>query len=139
MNKLQLTISSFSYKKGLPTSTSEHGGGFIFDCRAVHNPGRYQEYKEVTGKDLPVIRFFEQESTMHQFLKPVFSLINMSLETYLQRHFTHIEAHFGCTGGQHRSVYAAEQLKSYVEKTFPSNVEIHIHHREQPHLNHSPI
>lgn len=135
MNKLQLIISSFSYKKGLPTSDSEHGGGFIFDCRAVHNPGRYEEYKEVTGKDDSVIRFFEQESTMEKFMQPVCSLIDMSIKTYQQRNFTHLEAHFGCTGGQHRSVYAAEQLKAHIQEKFANSVEIHIHHRDQAHLN----
>jgi len=135
MSRLTVNITSFSYKKGIPKDDSEHGGGFVFDCRAIHNPGRYEQYKEVTGKDTPVIKFFEQEPSMAQFLEHVFPLIEMSVKTYLEREFTHLQVNFGCTGGQHRSVYAAEQLKTHIEKLFGGRLDIYIQHIEQEQLN----
>ena len=128
-NKLTVTIRSFSYKKGIPVDTSGNGGGFIFDCRAIHNPGRYLEYKQLTGKDRQVIEFLEEKSAMADFLTPVIHLISHSVEVYLERGFTSLSVGFGCTGGQHRSVYAAEKLAEYLRNKYP--VTVVLQHIEQ--------
>jgi aminoglycoside/choline kinase family phosphotransferase len=127
--ELTIAITSFSYKKGYPTDLSGNGGGFIFDCRSVRNPGRYDQYKLLTGKDEAVIRFFEEDSDMEDFLKPVFSIVERSVEKYLKRGFTHLSVGFGCTGGQHRSVYSAERLGAELRNKYP--VRVVINHREQ--------
>lgn len=127
---LTVTIYSFSYKKGLPTDTSGNGGGFIFDCRHVHNPGRYAEYQQFTGKDQKVIQFLEKEAEMQDFLQNVTAIISASVSKYLERSFTHLMVSFGCTGGQHRSVYAAERLKTFLETQFAGQLKIRITHRE---------
>lgn len=128
-NKLTVIVSSFSYKKGIPKDRSGNGGGFVFDCRAIHNPGRYLEYKYLTGKDPEVQQFLEEKSTIAQFMTSVISLISNSVEVYLDRGFTHLSVNFGCTGGQHRSVYAAEKMTAYLRNNYP--VTVVIQHVEQ--------
>ena len=128
-DRLTVRISSFSYKKGIPADPSGNGGGFVFDCRAIHNPGRYPEYKLLTGKDLQVQQFLEEKSTMADFLAPVFSLVSHSVEVYSSRGFSHLCVSFGCTGGQHRSVYAAEKLAEYLKNNYP--VTVVLQHVEQ--------
>ncbi|MEA2106347.1 MAG: RNase adapter RapZ [Bacteroidota bacterium] len=128
-DKLAVTINSFSYKRSIPEDKSGNGGGFVFDCRAVHNPGRYEEYQSLTGKDQQVIDFFEQKTEMHQFLEHVFSLVEMSVKKYQERNFTHLLVSFGCTGGQHRSVYCAEKLADFLQNKF--DIHIQVHHIEQ--------
>ncbi|MFV0521423.1 MAG: phosphotransferase [Mangrovibacterium sp.] len=127
--KLTVNISSFSYKKGLPQDTSGNGGGFIFDCRAIHNPGRYEPYKKLTGRDTEVIEFLENKSEMPQFMSHVYALVDQSVETYINRGFTGLCVNFGCTGGQHRSVYGAEQLAKHLSNNY--DVELVLNHREQ--------
>ncbi len=127
-NQLTVRISSFSYKRGIPTDPSGNGGGFVFDCRAIHNPGKYEEYKQLTGKQQPVIDFLDRESEMQEFLDDVYSLVSRSVEKYLERGFSSLTVSFGCTGGQHRSVYSAEHLSSYLAK-YP--VQISLQHVEQ--------
>lgn len=127
--RLTVRINSFSYKKKIPKDPSGNGGGFVFDCRAIHNPGRYAEYKHLTGKDPQVQQFLEEKSTMADFLAPVFSLVSHSVEVYISRKFSHLSVSFGCTGGQHRSVYAAEKLAEYLKNNYP--VTVVLQHIEQ--------
>ncbi|MEL6674963.1 MAG: RNase adapter RapZ [Bacteroidota bacterium] len=127
--KLTVRISSFSYKRGLPEDPSGNGGGFIFDCRAIHNPGRYQPYKHLTGRDRDVIDFLKKESEIDQFLNHVYALVDKSVRNYLKRNFTHLSVSFGCTGGQHRSVFCADSLAKHLKRKF--NVNIELQHVEQ--------
>ncbi len=129
INALTVTINSFSYKRGIPFDMSGNGGGFVFDCRAIHNPGRYPEYKHVTGKDPEVIDFFANEPEMHEFLDDVYSIVSKSVEKYISRGFKHLMVNFGCTGGQHRSVYSAENLARYLKEKYA--VSIQLRHIEQ--------
>ena len=128
-SKLCVDIYSFSYKKGIPADYSGNGGGFVFDCRAVHNPGRYKEYKQLTGLDKGVIDFLEEDGEMVEFMKSVYALADASVARYLERGFTHLQFSFGCTGGQHRSVYGAEHLAKHLSEKF--GVQIRLTHREQ--------
>lgn len=129
---LVVNINSFSYKRGIPIDETANGGGFVFDCRAVHNPGRYEQYKTLTGKDKEVIEFLDNEPEMAEFLRDVFALIDRSIEKYTQRGFTNLMVNFGCTGGQHRSVYSAEKLKDHLVRKFAEkNVIVRLRHREQ--------
>ncbi len=126
---LLVSVGSFSYKRGLPKDPTGNGGGFIFDCRAMHNPGRYEEYKSLTGRDAPVIEFLEQRGEVGSFLQSCQALVDKSIEVYLRRGFTNLSVYFGCTGGQHRSVYCAEHLAQYVNKKY--DVDVRLEHREQ--------
>lgn len=128
-NKLCVDIYSFSYKKGIPADYSGNGGGFVLDCRAVHNPGRYKEYKQLTGLDKEVIDFLEEDGEMLTFMESVYELADASVARYLERGFTHLQFCFGCTGGQHRSVYGAEHLAKHLSEKF--GVQIRLTHREQ--------
>ena len=126
---LRVRVFSFSYRKGLPEDTSGNGGGYVFDCRSTHNPGRYEPYKRITGLDEAVIRFLEDDGEILEFLKPVYQLANHHVERYLQRGFTDLMFSFGCTGGQHRSVYSAQHLAEHLNRKY--GVEVIINHREQ--------
>lgn len=128
-NNLTITINSFSYKRAIPVDKSGNGGGFIFDCRAIENPGRFAEFKNLTGKNKEVIAFFEDKPEMKEFLLHVYSLVGQSVEKYIEREFTHLMVSFGCTGGQHRSVYCAEKLAQHLKDNF--NINIIIKHIEQ--------
>jgi len=125
---LTVTINSFSYKRGIPVDVSGHGGGFVFDCRAIHNPGRYERYSSLTGKDSEVISFLDKEPEIKLFLKNVKSIVDQSVEKYLKRKFTNLMVSFGCTGGQHRSVYCAEALAKHLKAKF--NIKLVLRHLE---------
>ncbi len=126
---LEVEVYSFSYKKGFPEDCSGNGGGFVFDCRAPHNPGKYECYKSLTGLDEPVIRFLEEKGEMTELLKHAYALVDASVERYLERGFTHLMVCFGCTGGQHRSVYAAQHMAEHIFQKF--GVKVKLVHREQ--------
>lgn len=128
-NNLTVSINSFSYKRGIPPDESGNGGGFVFDCRAITNPGRLPEYQNLTGKDEPVIEFLKKSSETTTFLNSFYELIDQSIEKYLERKFTHLMINFGCTGGQHRSVYCAEEMSKHIIEKF--NVNIKLRHIEQ--------
>lgn len=132
---LTVHITSFSYKRGgYPTDDSEHGGGFIFDCRSLFNPGRYPEYADLTGCDRAVIDVLEQDDSVEGFWENVRSVLDAAIGTYVRRGFDYLSVGFGCTGGQHRSVYFAERLAAHLKEAHP-NVSVRLGHREQPHLN----
>jgi RNase adaptor protein for sRNA GlmZ degradation len=122
--QLSVSINSFSYKRGIPIDYSGNGGGYVFDCRAIHNPGRYQEYKTKTGKDPEVIAFFEKEEDMSIFLQNIYALVDQSVEKYIARGFKHLMVSFGCTGGQHRSVYCAEKLSAHLKNKYQVNIKL---------------
>ena len=126
---LTVEITSFSFKKGYPEDTSGNGGGFVFDCRALPNPGRYPEYKQVNGTQQVVIDFFKPHPECEEFLSNIYSITSPSIKKYIERDFTHLMINFGCTGGQHRSVYFAEKTAAYIKANFP--VRVIINHREQ--------
>ena len=126
---LVVRVFSFSYHKGIPEDTSGNGGGYVFDCRSTHNPGRYEPYKQLTGLDEPVIRFLEDDGEILTFLDSVYKLADAHVHRYMQRGFTNLMFSFGCTGGQHRSVYSAQHLAEHIHKKF--GIEVHICHREQ--------
>ena len=115
---LVITINSFSYKKGIPSDDSENGGGFVFDMRGILNPGRVEEHKKQSGLDKPVQDFLEQRTKMNTYLNSVWDLIDITVEDYLKRGFSSLHINFGCTGGQHRSVYAAEQTARHLRNKY---------------------
>ncbi len=126
---LVVRVFSFSYRKGIPEDESGNGGGYVFDCRSTHNPGRYEPYKQLTGLDEPVIRFLEDDGEITVFLQSVYKLADAHVERYLQRGFTSLMFSFGCTGGQHRSVYSAQHLAEHIHEKY--GIEVRICHREQ--------
>lgn len=126
---LVVRVYSFSYKKGIPADASGNGGGFVFDCRAVNNPGKYERYTYYTGMDQPVIQFLEEDGEIFPFLDAAYSLVDASVKRYIDRGFQNLMVSFGCTGGQHRSVYAAENMAKHINEKF--GVEVQLIHREQ--------
>ncbi len=126
---LVVRVFSFSYRKGIPEDESGNGGGYVFDCRSTHNPGRYEPYKQLTGLDEPVIRFLEDDGEILTFLDSVYKLADAHVRRYIQRGFTSLMFAFGCTGGQHRSVYSAQHLAEHIHEKF--GIEVRVEHREQ--------
>jgi aminoglycoside/choline kinase family phosphotransferase len=115
---LLIEVNSFSYKKGIPVDDSANGGGFVFDMRSILNPGRFDDYKTLSGKDKSVQDFLEQRTRMNEYLNSVWDLVDIAVEDYLKRGFSHLQINFGCTGGQHRSVYAAEQTARHLRNKY---------------------
>ncbi len=127
---LTVQVTSFSYKQnGIPKDETANGGGFVFDCRFIHNPGRYEPYKKLTGRDESVINFLRHHSQMGDFLDDVFRIVDEAVEDYIERSFTSLMVNFGCTGGQHRSVYAADALAKHLQEKY--GIKVELHHIEQ--------
>ena len=128
-SKLIVRVFSFSFKKGIPEDTSGNGGGYVFDCRSSNNPGRYEQYKTLTGLDRPVIDFLEQDGEILQFLSHIYPIVDFHAQRWIDRGFTDLQISFGCTGGQHRSVYCAQHVAEHLHDKF--GVEVHLCHRER--------
>ncbi len=126
--ELMVVIKSFSYRKGSPADNSGHGGGFVFDCRALPNPGRLEEFRELTGKDEAVIQYLLKEPAVEEFLRHATVLVDQTVENYIERNFTHLSINFGCTGGRHRSVFAAETLAKHLKERY--NIRVALVHEE---------
>jgi RNase adaptor protein for sRNA GlmZ degradation len=126
-------IRSFSYRNAIPADDSGNGGGFVFDCRGILNPGRIAEFKNQTGRDKPVKDYLEQRTRMPDFLNGVYNIVDISVEDYIRRGFSSLCVSFGCTGGQHRSVYAADALTRHLRNKY--HVRIDLHHVEQEAKN----
>lgn len=127
---LTVRVSSFSFKKGIPEDPSGNGGGYVFDCRAMDNPGRYEEYRSLTGLDREVIEFLEAKGEIGRFLDSCHSLVDAAVGNYLNRGFNSLMVSYGCTGGQHRSVYSAQHTAEHIKERFPQ-VRVLLCHREQ--------
>jgi aminoglycoside/choline kinase family phosphotransferase len=127
---LTVQLGSFSYKHGYPDDQGGHGGGYVFDCRAIHNPGRYAEYVDLCGCDDPVVEFLARMPEVDEFWEHVTGLVDHQVGVYLTRGFTSLSVWFGCTGGQHRSVYFANRLADHLRQSFPS-INVALTHREE--------
>lgn len=127
--KLVVEVSSFSYLKGLPRHYN-NGGGFVWDCRFIKNPGREEKYRPLTGRDRAVKTYLEKKTFMPEFLQSVYSVLNAVITDYLEKEHYFLSVAFGCTGGQHRSVYAAETLAQFLSKKYKKNIEVIVTHRE---------
>jgi RNase adaptor protein for sRNA GlmZ degradation len=122
---LVVEVNSFSFiQNGYPKDETQNGGGFVFDMRGILNPGRFDEYKHLSGLDKPVKDFLEQRTKMPDFLNSVYSIIDISVEEYIRRDFQNLVINFGCTGGQHRSVYAAEAIARHLRNKFKVKIEL---------------
>ena len=128
--KLTVTINSFSFKKGYPADFSGNGGGFVFDCRALPNPGREPEFKTKTGRDWEVIDYLMAKPPVHVFLDHVKGIIGQSVDNYRERHFSNLMVSFGCTGGQHRSVFFAQTIYEWLKATYP-DIHLKLSHIER--------
>lgn len=128
---LTVTVLSFSYRRGLPEDSSGNGGGFVFDCRAIHNPGRYEQYKQLDGRDNSVRTFLEDDGEILTFLRHCYALVDAAVDRYIQRGFTDLQVAFGCTGGQHRSVYSAEAMAAHLMQRYGSEIGVNLYHRER--------
>lgn len=126
---LTVRVMSFAYKKGIPNDPSGNGGGYVFDCRAVNNPGKYERYKPYTGLDQPVIKFLEDDGEIFHFIENAYELVDAHVKRFMERGFTNMMVCFGCTGGQHRSVYSAQKMAEHINSKF--NVKVELVHREQ--------
>lgn len=137
---LVVKICSFSYKKGIPQDNSGNGGGFVFDCRGIDNPGRHEQYKTIHGRDKPVMEYLERQTRMQDFLNSVFDIVDLSVEEYIRRGFTNLAINFGCTGGQHRSVYAADALARHLKNKYKVKIDLcHVVQEEKNWVNPLPV
>jgi len=130
-DRLTVHITSFSFHRGLPKDETGHGGGFVFDARSLPNPGREERFKPLTGKEAAIAEYLERQESVHHFISNVTSLVDASVRNYQERGFKNLAVSFGCTGGQHRSVYLAEQLAKHLRER--GEVEVAVRHRELDH------
>ena len=129
--KLTVVVNSFSFKNGgIPEDRSGNGGGFVFDCRALPNPGRYEEYKKLTGQDSEVQDYLNQYPEVHHFIELTQSIVSQSVDNYLERNFKNLFVNFGCTGGQHRSVFFAETTAKALHQKYP-HIKVVLNHLVQ--------
>ena len=136
---LVVHINSFSYRRGIPADESENNGGYVFDCRGILNPGRIEQYKWQTGRDKPVKDFLEQQTRMPEFLNSVFDIVDITVEDFIRRDFESLVVNFGCTGGQHRSVYAADALARHLRNKYQVKIELkHLVQDEKNWINEPP-
>ena len=126
--RLEVSIWSFAFKKGVPVDKSGNGGGYVFDCRSINNPGKFEYYRQFNGMDAEVIKFLEDDGEVFGFLEHVYALVDPHVRRFMERKFTHLQVCFGCTGGQHRSVYCAEHLAKHLRREF--DIRITVTHRE---------
>lgn len=126
--RLEVRIYSFAYKKGVPVDATGNGGGYVFDCRSINNPGKYEHFRQFTGLDAEVVKFLEDDGEVSVFLDSVYKLVDAHAKRFIERKFTHLQVCFGCTGGQHRSVYCAERLAEHLSSRF--DVKVTLTHRE---------
>jgi len=129
--RLVVDVCSFSFRRGVPEDHSGNGGGYVFDCRGMNNPGRYEEYKSLTGLDQPVIDFLEEKGEITQFLSDIYDLVDRHVDCYVSRGFSHLSVAFGCTGGQHRSVYSAQHTAEHLKAKYGDQIIVHLVHRER--------
>ena len=122
--RLTVTVNSFSYRRGIPYDDSGNGGGYVFDCRGILNPGKFERYMMLNGKDQEVIDFFEKNTNIYDYLEHAFRLVKTNLESYIDRSFAHLMVNFGCTGGQHRSVYCAEWMAQRIRNNYDVGVDL---------------
>lgn len=130
-NVLTVRVESFSFRKGVPYDPSGNGGGFVFDCRAIHNPGRYEKYRTMCGKDQEVKEFFAKESDMDLFCNLINQTVDLAVEKYLLRGYKNLAVFTGCTGGQHRSVYCAESIANHLTTKFGNKIYVNLKHNEE--------
>ncbi len=132
---LNVRVYSFSYKDKIPNDPSGNGGGYVFDCRGILNPGRLQEYKTQTGRDEAVQDFLITKTEWPVFIENVKKVIDVSLQNYIEREFEHLMISFGCTGGQHRSVFSADRITEYINTKYKDKAKATVHHVEQEKKN----
>ncbi|MBS3771564.1 MAG: RNase adapter RapZ [Bacteroidales bacterium] len=122
--QLTATVNSFSYRRGIPYDNSGHGGGYVFDCRGILNPGKFERYMMLNGKDPEVVEFFEKNTKIYDYLEHTFQLVKTNLDNYIERSFSNLMINFGCTGGQHRSVFCAEWMANRIRNNYDIVVKI---------------
>ena len=122
--QLTATVNSFSYRRGIPYDNSGHGGGYVFDCRGILNPGKFERYMMLNGKDPEVVEFFEKNTKIYDYLEHTFQLVKTNLDNYIERSFFNLMINFGCTGGQHRSVFCAEWMANRIRNNYDIVVTI---------------
>ncbi len=127
---LTVRVSSFSYRQGIPDDASGNGGGFVFDCRGMHNPGLYDQYRKLTGNDKEVIDFLERRGEIQPFLEAAYAMVDATVAKYIERGYTSLTVSFGCTGGHHRSVYSASHMAGHLKEKFADRVKVILEHRE---------
>lgn len=130
-HRLHVLVQSFSFKKGVPQDPSENGGGFVFDCRCLPNPGREPQYRNFSGKDTCVKEYLEKYEEVDRFKLQVNNIIDMAVDNYIEREFNHLMVSFGCTGGQHRSAYFAESAAAHLRTKYP-DILVELRHRDCP-------